>query len=105
VTVSIVILGQPIPIDIPIRADIPINMLIDIPIDMEVPVNTTIPIDLDVKVPVNTEVVIKEEVPVRLDFPVTVPMDELGFNVLLVEVKAGLQLLAEMLGTPAETGN
>jgi len=101
VTISIVILGQSIPVDIPIRADLPISLNIDIPIDMEVPVDTTIPIDLDIKVPVDTEVVINEEVPVKLDFPVTVPLDELGFNVLLIQVKDGLRLLAELLGAPA----
>ena len=101
VTISIVVLGVPVPVDIPIRADIPISLNIDIPIDMEVPVDTTIPIDLDIKVPVDTEVVINEEVPVKLDFPVTVPLDELGFNVLLIQVKDGLRLLAELLGAPA----
>ena len=101
VTVSIVILGQPIPVDIPIRTDIPINMNIDVPIDMEVPVDTTIPIDLVVEVPIDMEVPINEEVPVKLDFPVTVPLDELGYNVLLIQVKDGLRLLAELLGAPA----
>lgn len=105
VTVSIMVLGVPVPVDIPIRADIPISLNIDIPVDMEVPVNTTIPIDLDIKVPVDTEVMIQEEVPVKLDFPVTVPLDELGFNILLVQVKDGLRLLAEVLGAPVETGN
>lgn len=105
VTVSIMVLGVPVPVDIPIRADIPISLNIDIPVDLEVPVDTTIPIDLDIKVPVDTEVMIQEEVPVKLDFPVTVPLDELGFNILLVQVKDGLRILAEVLGAPVETGN
>jgi len=105
VTVSIVVLGAAIPVDIPIRADIPISLNVDIPVDMEVPVDTTIPIKLDIEVPVDTEVAIQEEVPVKLDFPVTVPLDELGFNVLLVEVQEGLRLLAELLGAPAQPAN
>ena len=105
VTVSIVILGAAIPVDIPIRADIPINLNIDVPIDMEVPVDTTIPIDLLVKVPVDTEVLINEEVPVKLAFPITVPLDELGFNLLLIQVKDGLRLLSELLGAPVQTVN
>lgn len=105
VTVSIVVLGAPIPVNIPIRADIPIALNIDIPVDLAVPVDTTIPIELDLVVPVDTEVTIQEEVPVKLDFPVTVPMDELGFNVLLVEVQNGLRLLAELLGAPAQPAN
>jgi hypothetical protein len=105
VTVSIVVLGAPIPVNIPIRTDIPISLNIDVPIDMEVPVDTSIPINLNIAVPVDTEVAIQEEVPVKLDFPVTVPLDELGFNVLLIQVKEGLQLLAELLGAPVETAN
>ena len=103
VTVSIVILGAQIPVDIPIRADFPINMNIDVPIDLEVPVNTTIPIDLLVEVPVDTEVLINEEVPVKFAFPVTVPLDELGYDLLLIQVKDGLRLFAELLGAPVQT--
>lgn len=105
VTVSIIVLGQPIPVDIPIRTDIPISLNVDIPVDLEVPVDTEIPIALDIDVPVNTEVPIQEDVPVKLDFPVTIPLDELGFNLLLSEVKDGLQLLAELLGAPVNTAN
>ena len=105
VTISIIVLGQAIPVDIPIRTDIPISLNVDIPINMEVPIDTEIPIDLLIEVPIDTEVPIEEEVPVKLAFPVTVPMDELGFNLLLVEVKDGLQLLAELLGAPVETAN
>lgn len=105
VTVSIVILGQPIPVDIPIRTSIPIQLDVDVPIAMEVPVDTEIPITLDLEVPVDTEVPIQEEVPVKLAFPVTIPLDELGFNVLLIQVKDGLRLLADLLGAPVETAN
>lgn len=100
VTVSILILGQPIPVNIPIRTDIPISMNIDVPIQMEVPVSTEIPIDLMIEVPVDTAVPIQAEVPVQLAFPVTVPLDELGFNKLLNEVKEGLLILGEALGAP-----
>lgn len=105
VTVSIVILGQSLPIDIPIRTQIPISLDVDVPIQMEVPVDTTIPITMDLVVPIDTEVPIQEEVPVKLDFPVTIPLDELGFNVLLIRVKEGLRLLADVLGAPTELPN
>jgi hypothetical protein len=105
VTVSIIVLGQPIPVDIPIRTDIPISLNVDIPVDLQVPIDTEIPIDLLIEVPIDTEVPIAEEVPVKLAFPVTVPMDELGFNLLLVQVKDGLRLLAELLGAPIEITN
>jgi hypothetical protein len=104
VTVSVVVLGAPIPVDIPIRADIPIALNIDVPVELEVPVNTEIPINLDIVVPVDTEVAIQEEVPVKLDFPVTVPLDQLGFNTLLGEVREGLRILAELLGAPTNGG-
>ena len=68
-------------------------------------VEIKIPIDLLIEVPIDTEVPIAEEVPVKLAFPVTVPMDELGFNLLLVQVKDGLRLLAELLGAPVEITN
>jgi len=105
VTVSIVILGQAIPVDIPIRTDIPISLDVDVPVNMEVPVETEIAIDLLVDVPIDTEVPINEEVPVKLAFPVTVPLDEAGFNVLLDEVRDGLRLLADVLGAPPNGAN
>lgn len=103
VTVSIIVLGQPIPVDIPIRTDIPISLDVEVPVELQVPIETEIPIALDLEVPVDTEVPIQNEVPVVLDFPVTIPLDELGFKVLLTQVKDGLQLLAELLGAPVET--
>lgn len=103
VTVSIIVLGQPIPVDIPIRTDIPISLEVEVPIELQVPIETEIPIALDIEVPVDTEVPIQEDVPIVLDFPVTIPLDELGFKVLLTQVKDGLQLLAELLGAPVET--
>ena len=100
VTVSILILGQPIPINIPIRTDIPISLNIDVPVKLDVPVSTEIPIDLMIEVPIDTAVPIQAEVPVQLDFPVHVPLDELGFNQLLEKVKDGLLILGEVLGAP-----
>ena len=97
VRIFISVLGQSIPVDLPIRADIPLNMQTNVPVNLTVPVETEIPIDLLIEVPVNTEVPIDAEIPVLLDFPVTIPLEETGFGVLLTQVQDGLILLVEML--------
>jgi|GEM_PF-2621735 len=104
ITVSILVLGQPVPIVVPLRADIPIRLDLEIPLDLEVPIQTDIPVDLMVEVPVQSEVPIVAEVPVKLEFPVTIPLDEFGFNILLQQVKDGLNILAEILGVDTSNG-
>lgn len=94
VQIFLSVLGQSIPVDIPIRADIPIDLQTEVPIKLEVPVQVDIPIDLVVEVPVHTEVPIEAEIPVQMDFPVTVPLEEMGFNTLLEQLQDGLRLLA-----------
>ncbi len=98
VQVSVEILGQRIPVDVPIQADVPISMNVVVPLDMDVPIETDIPIEMMIEVPVESQIPINTEVPVQMEFPVTVPLDELGFNTLLQEVKDGLQILSELLG-------
>ena len=94
VQVFLSVLGQSIPVDIPIRADVPVDLQTDVPIKLEVPVEAEIPIDLMVKVPVHTEVPIEAEIPVQMAFPVTVPLEEMGLNALLAQLQEGLKVLA-----------
>jgi hypothetical protein len=94
VQVFLSVLGQSIPVNIPIRADIPIDLQTDVPIKLQVPVEAEIPIDLLIEVPVHTEVPIEADIPVQMDFPVTVPLEEMGLNALLAQLQEGLQVLA-----------
>jgi len=43
---------------------------------------------------------VEAQVPVQLEFPVTIPLDEMGFTLLLQQVKDALRLLATFLGAP-----
>jgi hypothetical protein len=95
--IVISVLGQSIPVDVPIRADIPLSMQTNVPIDLEVPIELDIPVDMMIEVPVDTEVPIEAEIPVQMEFPVTVPLDETGIGELLIQVQDGLRLLAEIL--------
>lgn len=97
VTVSVIILGQAIPVDIPIRFDLPVFMNVEVPVDLEVPVSTEVPVDMMVDVPISTMVPIESDVPVELSFPVTIPLDQMGLNELLVQFKQGLIDLAASL--------
>ena len=98
VFVTIPIINQRVPVDIPIGANIPIALDINVPVSYEIPVQTDIPINFVVDVPVETEVPIDTEVPVKMDFPVTVPMENLEINTFLQQLQAGLERLAAMLG-------
>ena len=98
VEVFVTILGQRIPIDIPIGANIPIALDINVPVSYEIPVQTNIPINFIVDVPVETEVPINTEVPVQMEFPVTVPMENLEVNIFLQQLQEGLEKLAALLG-------
>ena len=94
VQVFLSVLGQSIPVDIPIRADIPIKLQTEVPIKLDVPVEADIPIDLVVEVPIDPEVPIDADIPVQMEFPVTVPLEEMGINVLLEQLREGFRLLA-----------
>lgn len=85
-------------IPIPIVTDIPVNLDVEVPISKQVPVVIDIPVNLEVDVPVRSVVPIDSEVPVVMDFPVTIPLSDLGFNVLLQQVKDALNLLGQALG-------
>ena len=85
-------------IPFPISTNIPVNLTVNVPISQSIPVQTDIPVDLVVDVPIQSDIPIENEVPVQMDFPVTIPMDELGFQTLLEQVQESLNLLAEILG-------
>jgi hypothetical protein len=87
-----------IPIPIPIRTNIPVNLTVNVPISREIPVETEIPVDLVVEVPVQSDIPIETVIPVQLEFPVNIPMDEMGIQTLLEQVQEALGLLAQMLG-------
>ena len=52
-----------------------------------------IPIDLVGEVPINTEVPIDAQIPVQMAFPVRVPREEMGLNALLADLQEAFQLL------------
>jgi hypothetical protein len=82
----------------PISTNIPVNLEVDVPISRTIPVETDIPVVLVVEVPVQSEVPIQSDIPVQLNFPVTIPLDEMGFQMLLQRVQNALNLLARLLG-------
>lgn len=85
-------------ITIPIITNIPIDMEVTVPISRSIPVELEIPVDMTVDVPVESEVPIRAEIPVQLDFPVTLPLDEMGFQQLLQQVQEALDSLEALLG-------
>lgn len=84
-------------INIPIVTNIPVDMEVIVPISRTIPVELEIPVDMTVAVPVESEVPIQAEIPVQLDFPVTVPLDEMGFQQLLQQVQEALDGLEALL--------
>lgn len=97
VAVDIPVIGR-VDLPIPIIANIPVNLSVDVEISREIPIQTDIPVDLMVDVPVQSEIPIDTEMPVVLDFPVTVPLDETGFQLLLTQLQEALAKLALSLG-------
>lgn len=97
VPVDVPLVGR-VDLPFPITTNIPVNLTVNVPIRREIPVRTDIPVDLVVEVPVQSAIPVETTVPVRMDFPVTIPLDEMGFQVLLDRVKEALNLLAELLG-------
>ncbi|MFN2171653.1 MAG: hypothetical protein ACK2UF_09525 [Candidatus Promineifilaceae bacterium] len=94
VQINLSVLGQSVPVTVPINADVPVTMDIEVPVNLEVPVEAEIPIDLLIEVPVNTELPIETQIPVQMDFPVTVPLKEMGLDELLGQMQEGLRQLA-----------
>ena len=94
VQIFLSVLGQSVPVNVPIRADVPISLQTEVPVNLEVPVEAEIPIDLLIEVPVDTEVPITAQVPVQMDFPVTVSLEELGLDALLEQLQEGLRQLS-----------
>lgn len=88
-----------ISVPFPISTNIPINLDVEVPISRTIPVQTDIPVDLVVNVPVQSQVPIQSDIPVKLDFPVTIPLNEMGFQLLLQRVQEALDLLASLLGS------
>lgn len=85
--VHIPVINQTVPILLPIRASIPVNLDVTIPLQYDIPVKTEIPIDITVDIPVKTQFPIREEIPVKLDFPVTIPVMDTGLPQILNGIK------------------
>lgn len=86
-------------IPIPIVTSIPISLSVDVPISRTIPVQLDIPVDLLVEVPIESEIPVAADVPVLMDFPVTVPLDELGFPQLLEHLQEALNALSRIVGS------
>ncbi|MCI0394238.1 MAG: hypothetical protein L0332_28420 [Chloroflexi bacterium] len=99
VPVDIPVAGR-VTIPIPIFTNIPVSLTVEVPISRTIPVRTDIPVDLMVTIPVQSEIPIQTDVPVLLDFPVTIPLSELGFQALVEQLQEALAAMAEMLGGP-----
>lgn len=97
VPVDLPVVGR-INVPFPITTNFPVNLTVEVPISETIPVEAEIPIELMVAVPIESDIPIETEVPVQLDFPVTIPMDEMGFQELLQLVQEALDLLLELLG-------
>lgn len=76
VDVTIPLLNRVVPLVIPIKTDIPLQLDIEVPVEIEIPVQTDVPVNLVVDIPIDTEIPVNESVPVQLDFAVTVPIEE-----------------------------
>ncbi len=98
VPVTIPPLGQLVNLPIPIVTNIPIDLMVEVPISREIPIDTSIPVVFEVEAPVNTDVPIQAEVPVVLDFPVTIPLNDMGLDGILLEIEQALRDLAKSLG-------
>lgn len=84
---------------IPISTNVPISLTVEVPVSKTVAINTDIPVVLDVEVPIRTEVPINNDIPISLNIPVEVPLDQLGINPILQQVKDFVDLLGQALGT------
>lgn len=96
VSVPLPALGN-IPIPIPIVTAIPVNLDVQVPISRSIPVQLDIPVNLTVNVPVESEVPVQSDVPVQLEFPVTLPLDDMGLGQIIQQVQAALDDLTQLL--------
>ncbi len=85
-------------VPVPIEMSVPINLVVEAPVSKTVPIDTEVPIDLTVEVPIKTVVPIDTEVPVQLDFPVTVPLDQLGLQDQIGQLSDVLRQLLTFVG-------
>lgn len=85
-----------IPIPIPIVTSIPVNLDVKVPISRTIPVKLDIPVNLTVDVPIESEVPVRADVPVELDFPVTLPLQDMGFQQVIDQVQAALDDLVRL---------
>lgn len=88
---------------IPINTSVPISLTVEVPVSKTVAINTDIPVVLDIEVPIRTEVPIQSDIPIALNIPVEVPLDQLGINPLLTQVKDFANLLAQALDAGSTT--
>jgi hypothetical protein len=98
VAVPIPAIGN-VTIPIPIVTNIPVNLSVNVPISRSIPVQLEIPVDLLVEIPIESEIPVEADVPVLMDFPVTVPLDEMGMQQLLQHLRDALDALSRILGT------
>lgn len=85
-------------IPVPLVTSIPVSLTVDVPISRSIPVQLDIPVDLMVEVPIESDIPVEADVPVVMDFPVTVPLDELGMHRLLDHLREALDALSRILG-------
>ena len=97
IAIKIPILNQPIPIEIPIKTDIPVKLNVEIPLDYTIPIETEIPVNLTVDIPIETEIPVDEQIPVEIDFAVTVPLEDTDIPGFMEQIANGLRSAAERL--------
>ncbi|MEM7797715.1 MAG: hypothetical protein AAF633_00880 [Chloroflexota bacterium] len=89
--VNIPVINQTVPILLPIRASIPVNLDVSEPLSYDIPVETEIPVDITVDIPIKTSFPVNEEIPVQIDFPVTIPVEETGLPQIIDALRDGLR--------------
>ncbi len=97
VAIKIPILNQLIPIEIPIKTNIPVQLDIEVPLNYDIPIEAEIPVNLTVDIPIETEIPVDENIPVELDFPVTVPLEDTEIPGFIDQLAQGLRDAAERL--------
>lgn len=97
VAIKIPILNQLIPIEIPIKTNIPVKLNIEVPLNYDIPIETEIPVNLTVDIPIEAEIPIDEEISVKLDFPVTVPLEDTEIPTFIDRLAQGLRDAGEKL--------
>ena len=97
VPVTIPGIGQ-VTIPIPIVTTIPIDLNVVVPISRTIPINTSIPVVFLVDVPVQSNVPIQAEIPVVMNFPVSIPLNDMGIDNLIRQIEQALRDLAASLG-------